>query len=138
MAGEVTSRAAAEAYVGGVCFKLGPPRLIGAELEWLTVRDDDHCSRPAPDALATALGRHAPKSLNSASPAAPLSHGSRVTVEPGGQIELSSHPFESSAEVCAALRKDAHQLGKLLATQSIRFSPAAADAARGPAAVPMM
>ena len=30
--GELSSRAAAEAYVGGVCFKLGPPTLIGAEL----------------------------------------------------------------------------------------------------------
>lgn len=30
---EFSTRAAAEAYIGKVCFKQGPPMLIGAELE---------------------------------------------------------------------------------------------------------
>lgn len=46
--GELSSRAAAEAYIGGVCFKLGPPALIGAELEWLTVHGE--CSASGPSA----------------------------------------------------------------------------------------
>ncbi|MDN5932043.1 MAG: ergothioneine biosynthesis glutamate--cysteine ligase EgtA, partial [Pseudonocardia sp.] len=59
----------AEAYVASVCFKHGPPRLVGVELEWLLHR------RAAPDApidlrtLPTALGPHAPTTLAPGSPA---------------------------------------------------------------------
>lgn len=129
---ELTSRAAAEAYIGGVCFKQGPPCLIGAELEWLT--ESGECSapapRPEPTALAEALGPYAPPTLSPESPALPLPGGSRVTVEPGGQVELSSAPFESAAELCANLRADARHLERLLESRSIRTFSAAADGLR--------
>ncbi|MFB7876232.1 ergothioneine biosynthesis glutamate--cysteine ligase EgtA [Nocardia sp. NPDC056064] len=126
--GELSSRAAAEAYVGGVCFKLGPPGLIGAELEWLTTGPTG--SRPPLDLMATALGPHAPVSLAPASPAAPLPGGSRVTIEPGGQIELSSAPFADPAALTHHLRADAVLLRDLLAAHEIGILPSAADAAR--------
>lgn len=129
---EFTSRAAAEAYVGGVCFKQGPPRLIGAELEWLTASGEPSApaSRPEPTALAGALGSYAPPSISPDSPALPLPGGSRVTIEPGGQIELSSAPFESAAELCERLRADARHLERLLESRSIRTLSAAADGIR--------
>ncbi|MGW5313734.1 ergothioneine biosynthesis glutamate--cysteine ligase EgtA [Nocardia thailandica] len=123
--GELSSRAAAEAYVGGVCFKLGPPTLIGAELEWLTAAGGG--DRPAPSDLAAVLGPHAPVSIAPGSPALALPAGSRVTVEPGGQIELSSAPFADAAELEAGLRADAGRLRELLAAGGIDMIAAAAD-----------
>jgi glutamate--cysteine ligase len=76
-----------------VCFKLGPPTLIGAELEWLTVQGE--CSpsgplvgpRPRPAALTEALGPYAARSvapdspaLSLDSPALSLPGGSQVTI----------------------------------------------------------
>ena len=125
-----TSRPAAESYVGGVCFKLGPPRLIGAELEWLTARDGPASPRPDLAAIAAALGPHAPRSLVPDSPARPLPAGSLVTVEPGGQIELSSAPRDSAVALCDALASDERRLRALLKTQSITAHADAADTRR--------
>ncbi|MGW6426407.1 ergothioneine biosynthesis glutamate--cysteine ligase EgtA [Nocardia sp. NPDC055053] len=126
--GELSSRAAAEAYVGGVCFKLGPPALIGAELEWLTAGPTG--ARPSLELMAAALGPYAPTSIAPASAAAPLPGGSMVTLEPGGQIELSSAPFADAEALTHNLRADAARLRDLLATQGIGIVPAAADADR--------
>ncbi|MEV6254342.1 ergothioneine biosynthesis glutamate--cysteine ligase EgtA [Nocardia sp. NPDC051911] len=136
--GELSSRAAAEAYIGGVCFKLGPPTLIGAELEWLTVQGECSASgpsaapRPQLSALADALGPYAPRSIAPDSPALVLPGGSRVTLEPGGQIELSSAPYEAAAQLCDRLRDDARLLRELLESRSIRPVSVAADADRRP------
>ncbi|MFC6014135.1 ergothioneine biosynthesis glutamate--cysteine ligase EgtA [Nocardia lasii] len=125
---ELSSRAAAEAYVGGVCFKLGPPALIGAELEWLTAGPTG--ARPSLDHLAAALGAYAPTSIAPDSPAHPLPGGSMVTVEPGGQVELSSAPFADPAALTEHLRADAVRLRDLLAARGIAVFAAAADAGR--------
>ncbi|KIA63708.1 ergothioneine biosynthesis glutamate--cysteine ligase EgtA [Nocardia vulneris] len=135
---ELGSRAAAEAYIGGVCFKQGPPALIGAELEWLTVQGECSTSgpsaapRPQLTALADALGPYAPRSIAPDSPALALPGGSRVTIEPGGQIELSSAPFADAAQLCLSLRDDARRLRELLESRSIRTVSVAADADRRP------
>ena len=59
----IGSRAEAEGYVAMVCFKHGPPRLYGVELEW-TVHHAEDPHRPL-DAghLRKALGVHAPPTL---------------------------------------------------------------------------
>src|SRR5882762_5797060 len=96
------SREESEAYVASVCFKHGPPRLIGVELEWLLARravpPRSLSAAVAPGqldsaVLTAALGPHTPISLDPLSPALPLPLGSTVTVEPGGQVELASQPF---------------------------------------------
>ncbi|MEN0135735.1 MAG: ergothioneine biosynthesis glutamate--cysteine ligase EgtA [Rhodococcus sp. (in: high G+C Gram-positive bacteria)] len=125
----LTSRPAAEAYLGGVCFKLGPPQLIGAELEWLTAQLPD-CTRPDLAALAEALGPHTPRTIDPASPAQLLPGGSAVTVEPGGQIELSSAPYHSARELCDYLAADQAVLADLLSSNSILMSAEAADTRR--------
>ncbi|AOW91862.1 ergothioneine biosynthesis glutamate--cysteine ligase EgtA [Rhodococcus sp. WMMA185] len=125
----LTSRPAAEAYVGGVCFKLGPPQLIGAELEWLTAQPPGH-ARPDLASLAAALGPHTPRTINPASPAQPLPGGSAVTVEPGGQIELSSAPWRSARELCDYLAADRAVLADLLSSESIFMASEAADSRR--------
>ncbi|MEV5651359.1 ergothioneine biosynthesis glutamate--cysteine ligase EgtA [Nocardia sp. NPDC052254] len=125
----LSSRAVAEAYVGGVCFKQGPPRLIGAELEWLTACGVSSASdsRPRLSMLADALGPYAPQSISPDSPAKVLPGGSRITLEPGGQVELSSAPFDDASQLCARLLEDSQFLSGLLETRSIRIISGAAD-----------
>ena len=127
---ELSSRPAAEAYVSKVCFKLGPPALIGAELEWLTAFDDG--SRPSLSSLATALGDHSPRSIAPDSPALTLPGGSAVTVEPGGQVELSSSPCTSVSDLATVLDADARMLREMLRSSGIDILAVPADTERDP------
>src|SRR5690349_15239742 len=84
-----------EAHIRAICFKTGPPARIGAELEWTL----HHAAAPAaPLDAATvrhALGRHTPAVLDPVVSPDPLPHGGTVTLEPGGQLEISSAPAAS-------------------------------------------
>ncbi|OZF38932.1 ergothioneine biosynthesis glutamate--cysteine ligase EgtA [Rhodococcus sp. 14-2483-1-2] len=126
----LSSRPAAEAYVSKVCFKLGPPALVGAELEWLTALDDG--TRPTLSALAAALGDHSPRSIDPESPALSLPGGSIVTVEPGGQVELSSSPYTSVSRLAPMLDADARLLRNILGDAGIDIASVPADTSRAP------
>ena len=128
----IRSRSDAEAHVGFVCFKLGPPRLVGAELEWLVFRTDDRRYRPRADELASALGSYAPRSISPQSPHRTLPRGSVVSVEPGGQIEISSPPVPGSAELTALLAADAATVMALLERVGLTLEAASADRCRPP------
>jgi glutamate--cysteine ligase len=124
------SREEAEAYVASVCFKHGPPKLIGVELEWLLARravPPDPPGRLDVRSLIAALGPHTPPSLDPLSPALPLSLGSIVTVEPGGQVELASRPVEALPSLVDAVTTDAAELHSRLAGQNLHPWPFAAD-----------
>ncbi|MQY03272.1 ergothioneine biosynthesis glutamate--cysteine ligase EgtA [Actinomadura macrotermitis] len=69
-------------YLHGVCFKNGPPGTVGAETEWFVTCADDPAAHP-PGARVRAL----------VEAAGPPPCGSRISYEPGGQLELSSAPF---------------------------------------------
>lgn len=128
----VRTRAEAEAYVAKVCFKHGPPRLLGVELEW-TVHHADDPRRPLdPEVLAQALGPHAPTSLVADSPAAPLPAGSALTLEPGGQVEISSAPHESARALLAAAAADAEHVRALLAGRDLALGERGTDPWRPP------
>ena len=122
----------AEAYVASVCFKHGPPTLIGVELEWL-LQDVARPGLPVtPASLAAALGPHTPQSLDPASPARPLPAGSDITVEPGGQIEIASPPLPGLHDLVDATAADADALHGLLAAHGLHPEPRAADPSRPP------
>ncbi len=122
----------AEAYVAMVCFKHGPPERTGVELEW-TVHHHGAQDRPLdPRTLASALGGHAPASISPDSTHAPLPRGSLVTVEPGGQVEISSLPTSSLAELVAAVESDIASLDALLATRGLRRGGTGIDPHRPP------
>ena len=107
-------REEAEVYVASVCFKHGPPRLLGAELEWVVQHaGNPHRPLQAPH-LAEALGAHVPQSLIPDSPQKPLPYGSTVTVEPGGQLEISSPPCASLTELITTVEGDTAALTDLL------------------------
>lgn len=125
-------RAEAEAYVASVCFKHGPPLRLGAELEWV-VQHVGNPHRPLqPAHLAEVLGPHAPPSLRPDSPQLPLPHGSIVTVEPGGQLEISSPPRASLTELIDTVDGDAVALSDLLHPAGLLLTGRASDPCRPP------
>lgn len=95
-------------HISGVCFKTGPPGQVGAETEWFVV------DRRAPDSNVP-IGR-----LRTAMEAAgPPPAGSRITYEPGGQLELSSLPQRGVAAAHAALAADIAHAGGQLAREGL-------------------
>jgi glutamate--cysteine ligase len=123
----VSDRAAAERYVAKVCFKTGPPSRVGAELEWILHHDGDPTRPIDPATLIAALGDHAPPTLRPDSPHLPLAHGGIVTVEPGGQVEISTPPRESLADLLSATAADARRLDVLLGAAGLRLGGEACD-----------
>jgi glutamate--cysteine ligase len=128
-------RVEAEAYVASVCFKHGPPKLHGVELEW-TVHHEEDPRRPLDAShLAAALGSYAPKTLVKDSPELPLPSGSPLTVEPGGQVEISSLPQTSLAKLFDVVTADHTFLAELLRDAGLVLGDRGADQHRSPARV---
>jgi glutamate--cysteine ligase len=128
----LSDRAAGEAYVASVCFKHGPPRLLGVELEY-TVHYVDDPRRPLdPDDLAAALGPHTPQTLRPDSTASPLPGGSPMSLEPGCQVEISTLPQPSLRELSATVSADLNYLTDRLARHGLRLGEHGIDAFRPP------
>lgn len=122
----------AEGYVASVCFKTGPPLRLGVELEW-TVHDCREPGRPvSPARLTRALGAHAPRTLAPDSPHRPLARGGVVTVEPGGQVEISTPPGTSLSGLLAAADQDLGYLVEVLADAGLVLGGTGTDAHRPP------
>lgn len=134
----VPHREAAEAFITRICFKIGPPKLVGLELEWLVHDRRNPASSLSPARLAAALGPWCPPTLHNPRTAptggtAPMPNGSVVTVEPGGQVEISTRPAASLAECVAAAASDAHLLDARLARAGLGLLGAGSDPHREPA-----
>jgi glutamate--cysteine ligase len=108
-------------FVERVCFKTGPPGLVGAELEWLVgFADRPTAAVPIPllrDLLDTA---------------GPPPRGSTITYEPGGQLELSSPAFHGPTACWQALDEDATHVRAALAGEGVLLLPTAIDPFRSP------
>lgn len=125
-------RAEAEGYVASVCFKHGPPGLLGVELEW-TVHHGSDPRRPLDaDLLRRALGRHAPQTINPHHDQLPLAAGSLITVEPGGQVEISTLPTPSATELIHLATTDSAALGDLLDSRRLVLGTRGTDSHRPP------
>lgn len=131
-ASPVRTVAEAGTYIASVCFKHGPPERVGLELEWLLTDPREPSRQPDIPTLLTALGPHAPRTLNPDSRALPLPGGGLVTVEPGGQVEISSPPHTSVAALIAAMRADEAQLARLLEPSGFTLSDRANELRRPP------
>ncbi len=122
----------AEEYVTGICFKTGPPRLLGIELEW-TVHHLDDPTRPLdPGHLARALHPHTPSTLDPQADPPPLPGGNVLTVEPGGQVEISSQPHACLAMLHAEVGADVRYLTGLLARAGLALGERGTDPYRPP------
>lgn len=98
----VTDCASVHGHVAHICFKTGPPTGLGAELEMLVGHLDDLRGPVSLPAIQRLLA------------ATELPGGSRLTFEPGGQVELSSTIFSSLDACVAALGVDlSHISGRL-------------------------
>ncbi|MSO88188.1 MAG: ergothioneine biosynthesis glutamate--cysteine ligase EgtA [Acidimicrobiia bacterium] len=99
----------------------GGPVRVGIEQEWHTYRLTDP-------------GRHleAAEVLEKATTGGPLPHGSRITVEPGGQVELATLPFDPWWVALEALRLDGAVIRQRLAAEGIATVAAGLDPFRMP------
>jgi glutamate--cysteine ligase len=113
--------AAVHGFVERVCFKTGPPGLVGTELEWLVASEDDPTDAVPIDRLRGLLDA-----------VGPPPRGSSVTYEPGGQLELSSPAFPGPTACWQALTEDAEHVRRPLAAAGLRLLPTAIDPFRAP------
>lgn len=95
-------------YVSGVCFKTGPPGLVGAEAEWFVVDSEDPGSAVPSSRIRAAM------EIAGAPPG-----GSRITYEPGGQLELSSPPERGVAAAHAVMARDLTHVTRYLETAGL-------------------
>lgn len=131
----IADRAAGEAYVASICFKHGPPRRVGVELEY-TVHYREDAARPLRSGdLIAALGPYAPRTLWADSPALPLPAGSPLSLEPGGQVELSPPPQASLNELAAVVDRDLAYVRAMLDRHGLVLGDAGTDVFRPPAMV---
>jgi ergothioneine biosynthesis glutamate--cysteine ligase EgtA len=135
----------AEAQVHGICFKTGPPERVGVELEWL-VRDRRDPALPvrAEQVEATLAGfvsadpsddqhdlKHAGRFVRN--PVFPsLPSGASLTVEPGGQLELSSAPAATLGELLEVTGRDLAALRDAAAVAGLELCGFGLDPLRPP------
>jgi len=105
-----------EAFVSQRCFPRstdGPAAKVGVELEWLIHNGDGHRASLAQVEAVLAAG--------------PLPQGGRLTLEPGGQLEISSVPFSGVGRACAEMAVDVEALAARLAAAGLDRSGLALD-----------
>ncbi|MGQ4403796.1 ergothioneine biosynthesis glutamate--cysteine ligase EgtA [Streptomyces hayashii] len=115
------TEAEVEALVKGICFKTGPPRAVGVELEWLVHELRSPRLPVTPERLETAYA---------ALRTVPLS--SPLTVEPGGQLELSSPPAASLTECVRTVSADLAAVRAVLDEQGLALTGSGTDPWRTP------
>ncbi|MCW2611338.1 MAG: glutamate--cysteine ligase [Actinomycetota bacterium] len=121
----------AEAYVASTCFKTGPPRLLGVELEWFVHDTRNPRTELSAGRLAAALGPHLPATLGDR-PSSPLPCGSVVTVEPGGQVEISSPPAPTLTECLRITSTDLQVLAARFRAEHLALHGSGVDRYRQP------
>jgi ergothioneine biosynthesis glutamate--cysteine ligase EgtA len=96
------------------------PDGLGVELEWLTSQGGREHRLPveAATALIDSVG--------------PLPRGSHLTIEPGGQLELSSAPFRTIDAVCDAASTDLAVLDRACDERCVELLALGADPVRPP------
>lgn len=96
---------------------------IGAEVEWLVF----DAARPSRPVLAAETAEVAEVADNENLPG-----GGTVSVEPGGQIELSTQTFASPEALRAAIDEDARTLARRFARRRLALVPLGLDPLRPP------
>ncbi len=106
---------------GGALDRTDPGRrLLGVELEWLTARSRDLARLDLPTAVAA---RDA---------TAPLPSGATLTLEPGGQLELSSAPSHSVDALCHTTMTEVFHLDRGCEGHGVELVALGTDPARRP------
>lgn len=119
------SEPAAEAWIPRTCFKKGPPGRLGVELELLV-------GGPGPDGLATHYPRQRYPHLMNSLGGTPGRLDGRLTVEPGGQVELSSRPGPDLPATVDTVHRDLTLLRRRAASCGARLIGLGTDPVRPP------
>jgi glutamate--cysteine ligase len=138
------TEADAEAQVHGICFKTGPPERVGVELEWL-VRDRRDPALPvrAEQVTATLAGFGSEDHSDGDGYPGQNAHfdryqfpslpsGASLTVEPGGQLELSSAPAATLGELVEVTGRDLAALRDAAAAAGLELCGYGLDPLRPP------
>jgi glutamate--cysteine ligase len=108
-------------YMDEVCFKKGPPGTVGVETEWLVVDPGDHAMDVSLDRVRELMGADGS-----------FPGGSRLTFEPGGQLELSSQPRPDAAAACRSMQADLVHTRRQLAAGGLALAGNGIDPHRAP------
>jgi glutamate--cysteine ligase len=92
---------------------------VGLELEFHVVDTTTPQRRPRSEEVAAVI-----------TDAGAMPHGSAITMEPGGQLELSGPPATDITSAIAALRADERALSRATAKHGLGLAPIGADPAR--------
>ncbi|GAA1421893.1 ergothioneine biosynthesis glutamate--cysteine ligase EgtA [Streptomyces thermospinosisporus] len=104
------TEAEADAVVRGICFKTGPPSRLGVEVEWLVHELRSPQLPVSSERLEAAYAALRTLPLRSA-----------LTVEPGGQLELSSPPAGSLTECVGTVSADLEAVRAVLREDGLRL-----------------
>ena len=121
------SETAAEEHIHGICFKTGPPARVGVELEWLV--------RVNGDAAAPAGHERVTRALAELTEAGELPGGGRLTIEPGGQVEISSAPAAGIGSCVTQAGRDLAAVREALGEAGLTLAGLGVDPYRLPARV---
>ena len=121
------SETAAEEHIHGICFKTGPPARVGVELEWLV--------RVNGDAAASAGHERVTRALAELTEAGELPGGGRLTIEPGGQVEISSAPATGIGSCVTQAGRDLAAVREALGEAGLTLAGLGVDPYRLPARV---
>lgn len=116
--------AAARARIAAGAFRPSTGGQVGLELELHLVDLADPARRPGWDRVVEVV--------SAVASSGPLPGGSRVTTEPGGQVELSGPPYGDVVAAVAALARDEARLREVLAPLGLGLASLGADPARTP------
>lgn len=118
---EALTEEEAARHVAENAFRTGPPATVGVELEWLVRPTHDRLARTQPSVIGALLNETgtAPR------------HG-HVTFEPGGALELSSHPANGLAECLQRTSADLSRVRAALDALGIRLLGSGLDPERPP------
>ncbi|WP_329110287.1 glutamate-cysteine ligase family protein [Micromonospora sp. NBC_01699] len=118
----VLTEATATAYVAAAGYRVGPVGRVGVELEYV-VRDPAYpLDRPPATRLYAALAHLGD----------PLPGGGRISVEPGGQLELSSAVGAGLQDCVDDVAGDLALVRAALAADGLRLDPTGLDPHRPP------
>jgi glutamate--cysteine ligase len=116
---ELTSANGAALHIGDTCLQDGPVGKVGLEVEAHCFDISDPTRRPDWDELTDAIAA-----------VPPLPGGSVVTVEPGGAVELSGPPLDSTAAAITAMTADRAALRSAFAQAGLGLVLLGADPLR--------
>jgi ergothioneine biosynthesis glutamate--cysteine ligase EgtA len=114
----------AERHIGRVCFKTGPPGVIGTELEWLVGEASD-LSLPVPFEKVRAI-------LDRLKRPGSMPGNGLLTLEPGGQVELSTTPATNLSACITAARDDMRVLDEAFRSEGLVLTGQGLDLHRLP------